>query len=298
MGRIRSALRAYTLLDAPPPERVLELVDRKVNHFEIGTIATVACAVFDPPYDTMTLAVAGHPPPVVAAPGLPASYVEIAPGLPIGTHFTDQRSSTTITLAPGAVVAFYTDGLIERRGESLDIGLERLREAISPGAPDGVAHEIMRHLIGSSVPADDIALVIVRRTARPLIEGDAVATELAVPYHATGPLAARRFVQQFASELKLDHAVDDLSLIVSELVTNAIAHGAAPVHLTLRYEDGETTIEVADGDPNVDNVRRRADEAEAGGKGLHVVASLAKRWGTRPSPTGKTVWATTQTSRA
>ena len=68
MGRIRSALRAYTLLDLPP-EEVLRLVDRKVDHFEIGTIATVACAVTDPPYDTMTVALAGHPPPVVAAPG-------------------------------------------------------------------------------------------------------------------------------------------------------------------------------------------------------------------------------------
>ena len=87
-------------------------------------------------------------------------------------------------------------------------------------------------------------------------------------------------------------------MIVSELVTNAIAHGAAPVHLTLRYQDGETTIEVADGDPNIDNVRRRFDQAEPGGKGLHLVASLAKRWGVRPSPMGKTVWATTQTGRA
>ena len=164
MGRLRSALRAYTLLDAPP-EHVLDLVDRKVNHFEIGTIATVACAVFDPPYDTMTVALAGHPPPVVAVPGLPASFAEVAPSPPIGTHLTHQRTSTTITLAPDAVVAFYTDGLIERRGESLDIGLERLREAISPGAPDRVAHEIMRHLVGSRMPEDDIALVVVHRTA-------------------------------------------------------------------------------------------------------------------------------------
>ena len=71
MGRIRSALRAYSLLDLPP-EEVLRLVDRKVDHFEIGTIATVACAVTDSPYDTMTVALAGHPPPVVAAPGEPA----------------------------------------------------------------------------------------------------------------------------------------------------------------------------------------------------------------------------------
>jgi anti-sigma regulatory factor (Ser/Thr protein kinase) len=131
-----------------------------------------------------------------------------------------------------------------------------------------------------------------------MIESDAVATILAVPYDATGPAVARHFVQQFASEFRLDPAADVLTVIASELVTNAIAHGAAPVHLTLLYQDGETTIEVADGDPNIDSVRLRADQAEPGGKGLHVVASFAKRWGTRPSPTGKTVWATTQTSRA
>ena len=117
----------------------------------------------------------------------------------------------------------------------------------------------------------------------------------AVPYDATGPVAARRFVRRFASDYTLGDA-EVLELIASELVTNAIVHGAAPVQLILRYEDGETTIEVADGDTDVDNVRR-ADRAEAGGKGLHLVASLAKRWGTRPSPTGKTVWATTQTRR-
>ena len=64
-------------------------------------------------------------------------------------------------------MAFYTDGLIERRGESLDVGFERLREAVSPGAPDRVAHEIMRRLIGSSVPGDDIALVVARRADAP-----------------------------------------------------------------------------------------------------------------------------------
>ena len=300
MGRLRSALRAYTLLDASP-EHVLDLVDRKVNHFEIGTIATVACAVFDPPYDTMTVALAGHPPPVVAVPGLPASFAKVTPSPPIGTHLTHQRTSTTVPLAPDAVVAFYTDGLIERRGESLDIGLERLREAISPGAPDRVAHEIMRHLVGSRMPEDDIALVVVHRTAVPSeaavqSHSDDEPKVFAVPYDATGPVAARRFVRRFASDYTLGDA-EVLELIASELVTNAIVHGAAPVQLTLRYEDGETTVEVADGDPDVDDVTRRADRAEPGGKGLHLVASLAKRWGTRPSPTGKTVWATTQTRR-
>jgi serine phosphatase RsbU (regulator of sigma subunit) len=189
---------------------VLDLVDRKVNHFEFGTIATVACAGSDPPYDTMTIAVAGHPSPVVAIPGQPPSLAETAPSPPIGTHFTSQRSSTTITLAPGAVVAFYTDGLIERRGESLDVGLQRLRDVTSPGAPESVAHEIMRTLIGASSPADDIALVVVRRTTQPLIAGGSVATELAVPYDATGPAVARRFVHSSQPNSRLTNPTTSL----------------------------------------------------------------------------------------
>ena len=77
MGRIRSALRAYTLLDASP-EHVLDLVDRKVEslrdrHHGDGRVRRQ----FDPPYDTMTIAVAGHPPPVIAVPGRPASFAEV-----------------------------------------------------------------------------------------------------------------------------------------------------------------------------------------------------------------------------
>jgi sigma-B regulation protein RsbU (phosphoserine phosphatase) len=167
MGRIRSALRAYSMVE-PLPERVLDLVDRKVSHFEIGTFATVACAVMDPPYDTMTVAVAGHPLPVVAEPGRPAYFVDVEISPPVGTNLASRpRSSTTLTLAPGAVVALYTDGLVERRGESLDVGFERLRTATAVGPPDVVAREIMHQLVGGIVPRDDIALVVVARTGAP-----------------------------------------------------------------------------------------------------------------------------------
>jgi serine phosphatase RsbU (regulator of sigma subunit) len=167
MGRIRSALRAYSLL-GEPPERVLDLVDRKVNHFELGAIVTVACAVLDPPYETMTVALAGHPPPVIAAPRQPAALADVKPSPPIGTRFSfGNRRSTRIPLEPDSVVAFYTDGLIERRGESLDVGFARLREAMSLGPPEYVAREIMRHVIGNYVPDDDIALVVMRRSGTP-----------------------------------------------------------------------------------------------------------------------------------
>jgi len=163
MGRIRSALRAYTLLDLPPDE-VLSLVDRKVDHFEIGTIATVACAVTAFPYDTMTVASAGHPPPVVLAAGGPAALAAIDPDPPLGSGWDGRRSAATLALAPGTVVAFYTDGLVERRGEPLDVGLDRLCAAVSPGHPYEVTGDLMHQLVGTSIPRDDIALVVIRRT--------------------------------------------------------------------------------------------------------------------------------------
>jgi phosphoserine phosphatase RsbU/P len=173
MGRIRSALRAYALLDTSPAH-VLDLVDRKVHQFEMGSFATVACAVSSPPYEALTIALAGHLPPVVAVPGQRATFPDVALSLPIGASrwssgassavLAAARRSTTITLAPGSVAAFYTDGLIERRGESIDVGLEHLRDVTSPGPPERVATDIMRHLVGNTVTTDDIALVVIGRS--------------------------------------------------------------------------------------------------------------------------------------
>ena len=164
MGRIRSTLRAYTLLELPP-EEVLRLVDRKVDHFEIGTIATVACAVTAPPYDTLTIALAGHPPPVISAPNRPAEVAAIRPGPPLGCGLGNRHASTTLDITPGTTVALYTDGLVERRGEPIDVGIERLRAAISPAHPSEVTAALMHRLVGTAITHDDIALVVFRRTA-------------------------------------------------------------------------------------------------------------------------------------
>jgi phosphoserine phosphatase RsbU/P len=165
MGRIRSAVRAYALLDTSPAH-VLDLVDRKVEQFEIGTMVTVACAVSSPPYDALTIAVAGHPPPVVATAGSAAAFPEIETSVPLGTMLNSKaRRSTTIAIAPDTTVVFYTDGLVERRAESISVGLERLRTSMVTGAPEHVAAEIMRTVVADTVPEDDIALVVLHRRA-------------------------------------------------------------------------------------------------------------------------------------
>jgi anti-sigma regulatory factor (Ser/Thr protein kinase) len=116
---------------------------------------------------------------------------------------------------------------------------------------------------------------------------------LPLPHDGKSASVARRFVRQFGAEHDLSET-DVECLIATELVSNAVRHGAEPVELTLQREGVEVTIEVADGDPRFDDVRIRAvDKSRPGGRGLRIVGSLAKRWGTRPFRSGKQVWATT-----
>jgi anti-sigma regulatory factor (Ser/Thr protein kinase) len=124
-----------------------------------------------------------------------------------------------------------------------------------------------------------------------------VSRSVSLPFDVKSPSLARRHVEQFVADQGLDGATATISIIASELVTNAVIHGAEPVELTLRSDKGDVTIEVADGDERIDNIRPRAGH-QSGGRGLHIVASLADRWGIRASHTGKTVWATVSTTHA
>jgi len=163
MGRMRSALRAYALESADPGE-VLAKLDAKMQHFEPGAVATVAYAVFDPGMDRVRICLAGHYPPVVAVPGRPAELADVALGLLIGAAPGAQRPVTTLELAPGTLLCFYTDGLIERRDQAIDDGLARLCQAVSAQPPDAACAAVMAALVGRQPARDDIALLIVRRS--------------------------------------------------------------------------------------------------------------------------------------
>ncbi|HVW16923.1 MAG TPA: GAF domain-containing SpoIIE family protein phosphatase [Solirubrobacteraceae bacterium] len=162
MGRIRSTLRSYALLGVEP-HTALELTDRKIRHFEGDALVTVVCAVSAPPYDRLRVTVAGHPPPVVALPGRPAAFAELPVDPPLGVPAPRARSSGEIHLPDGAVAVLYTDGLVERRREPLDDGLERLRGAVAADDPEVVCRTVLRSLVGARSPSDDVTLVAVRR---------------------------------------------------------------------------------------------------------------------------------------
>jgi sigma-B regulation protein RsbU (phosphoserine phosphatase) len=162
MGRMRSALRAYALETRDPAE-VLGRLDRKMQHFEPGALATVLYAVLDPALDKAYLASAGHLPPVTAVPGEAAELADVAPGLMIGVDPGARRRVSTVKIAHGGVLCLYTDGLVERREYSLDEGLARLCGAVTAQAPEQVCASVMGALVGSAPARDDIALVALQR---------------------------------------------------------------------------------------------------------------------------------------
>jgi sigma-B regulation protein RsbU (phosphoserine phosphatase) len=172
MGRMRSVLRAYALETGDPAE-VLSRLDRKMQYFEPDALATVLYAVIEPGLDRMHAALAGHFPPVIARPGQPAELADVQTGALIGTGLRPQRPVTTVPIPPGALLCFYTDGLVERPGEIIDEGLDRLCRAVTAQPPEMACATVMGALVGSEPARDDIALLMIRRHAERETDADA-----------------------------------------------------------------------------------------------------------------------------
>jgi sigma-B regulation protein RsbU (phosphoserine phosphatase) len=162
MGRMRSSLRAYAL-EIPDPAQVLGKLDRKMQHFEPGAMATVLYAVIPPALDRMHTASAGHLPPVIAAAGQQAVLADIAGGLMIGVAPDARRQVTTVKIQPGTLLCFYTDGLVERREYPIDEGLARLCGAVTARPPEDVCASVMSTFVGAERANDDIALLTLWR---------------------------------------------------------------------------------------------------------------------------------------
>jgi phosphoserine phosphatase RsbU/P len=172
MGRMRSALRAYALETADPAE-VLGRLDRKMQYFEPEALATVLYAVIEPELDQMHVCLAGHFPPVIARPGQPGELADVQTGALIGAAARAQRPVTTVPVPPGALLCFYTDGLVERPGELIDEGLDRLCQAVTAQPPEMACAAVLGTLVGNEPARDDIALLMIRRHAGRETEADA-----------------------------------------------------------------------------------------------------------------------------
>jgi hypothetical protein len=162
MGRVRSALRAYALVTDDPAE-TLTLLNTKVRHFEAGNLTTVLYGMISPDRTTVLLSSAGHPPPMLGTPQHGTCLVELPADPPLGAAMARRRRrTTTVRLPAEGVLVLYTDGLVERRGRTIDAGLEELAEIVKPAAPDALCTGIVTGM-SAVTPTDDVALLVIRR---------------------------------------------------------------------------------------------------------------------------------------
>lgn len=285
MGQIRTAVRSYALLDLPPAD-VLRHVSALAHATPGASFITCLYAVHDPADQTLTFANAGHPPAVLLHPDGSAELIAKALGMPLGVG--DNFVQCQTTFPPGVCLALYTDGLVEHRSRDLSTGIDALVAGLQGFPADLNAQSACDQLIDRLTGGrhdDDVALLYITNTGGPR-------RVAALPLSVSTDIAAtaRAFVARRLSEWELAEIVGSAVTVTSELVTNAVKHTNAPVSLHLHHGGRRLTIEVTD---RHDAPPRRfeAGPEAAGHRGLQIVQAFATRWGSRPTPEGKVVWA-------
>ncbi len=165
MGQLRSACRAL-LLQANGPADVIRALDVFAERLPGALCTTVFCAVLDDRVDTICYSSAGHLPGLLALPDGTVSRLDRGQGLPLGFPGGPVRAEIEVPLPAGSTLVLYTDGLVERRGESLDVGMGRLEAAVAQrrhADPERLADELIAALAPPGEQADDIALLVHRR---------------------------------------------------------------------------------------------------------------------------------------
>ncbi|MEU6357690.1 SpoIIE family protein phosphatase [Streptomyces sp. NPDC047072] len=292
MGRLCTAVRTLADVDLPPDELLTHL-DDLVTHLasddrddeaaELG--ATCLYAVYDPVSRRLTAAAAGHPPPVVVLPDGTSQLVALTAGPPLGVGGLPFEAAE-IELPEGAVVALYTDGLIEDRDRDVDHATDELCRALTARTDtlDALCDTVLKAVLPEE-PSDDVALLLARTRA---LGADRVATWDVEPDPARVAATRQAATEQLAA-WGLEDASFVTELVVSELVTNAIRYGEPPIQLRL-IRDRTLICEVSDGSSTSPHLRR-AHAYDEGGRGLLLVAQLTQRWGSRQTGSGKTIWA-------
>lgn len=169
MGQLRSMLRTLAWAVDDPPSATVERLDRAVADLGVDAMATLVYAHLEPPGEpgaptSMTWSSAGHPPPLVLEADGSTRFLAGEPDLLLGVRPTTARTHHRAELAPGDTLILYTDGLVERRGENLGTGLDRLRAAAEryAGHPvDALLDALRGELVGRR-HADDVALLAAR----------------------------------------------------------------------------------------------------------------------------------------
>ncbi|WP_175647569.1 ATP-binding SpoIIE family protein phosphatase [Streptomyces cyaneochromogenes] len=291
MGQLRTTAQTLAGLDLPPQE-VLHHLDEQAQRLGTDRMATCLYAVYDPVSHRITIANAGHPPPVLLHLGGRAEVLRVPAGAPIGVGGVDFEA-VELDAPAGATLLLYTDGLVESRLRDVWTGIEQLREKLAATAqltgPDhpppleALCDEVL-DMLGPGDRDDDIALLAARFDG---IAPSDVAYWFLEPEDAA-PGRARRLARRALARWGLEELTDSVELLVSEVVTNAVRYASRPVTLRLLRTD-VLRCEVGDDVPQLPRLRQ-ARATDEGGRGLYLVNRLARRWGATRLSTGKVVW--------
>jgi serine phosphatase RsbU (regulator of sigma subunit)/anti-sigma regulatory factor (Ser/Thr protein kinase) len=239
MGHFRTALRAYALT-YPDPGEAIRALARHLGVYEEVDLATLLYMTLDPMTVELQNATAGHPPGLIREPDGSTRFLDASPAPPLGAGSVGSYTSSGDALPEGATLVLYTDGLIERRGESLDEGFARLAEAVraGPAEPDALCDHLVDVMIGDAERADDVALIVIVRDPIP------ARLHLELPARPSVLPRMRRELRSWMARTDLANDVaSDVLLAISEAANNAIAHaygvgdGTFEVELALDGED-------------------------------------------------------------
>ncbi|MGK5694728.1 SpoIIE family protein phosphatase [Streptomyces sp. URMC 128] len=304
MGELRTAVRTLAQLDLEPAEVLSQLDEiarglgapggvqqatraaRRPREADLSEVYLATCvyAVYDSVTRRCTFANAGHLPPVLVEPGESALMLDVPPGLPLGVG-GEPFEEVEVELPEGALLALYTDGLVESRDHPLDEGLQAFVSTLSD--PTQPLEDVCDHVLNTLDThhgEDDIALLMARVQGLPTESvGD-----WTLPREPRSVGRAREYARAQLLSWDMEPLVDTTELLVSELVTNALRYGEGEIRLRLLL-DRTLVCEVWDSGL-VQPRRRRARDTDEGGRGLQLVGLLSAAWGSRRTPRGKTVW--------
>ena len=241
MGQLRNALRAISVERLKPPSALARL-DRLASDGLDSTFATVVYAVFDSAAGVLRHSSAGHPPPVLACPDGRVELLEGGRGLPLGTGLGAKYRQSVVEVPAGSILLLYTDGLVERRGDSIDDGIDALLSAMREGPLD--AEQMLEHVLDELVKgadrADDIAILAARFlpvAPKPL--------DLEVASRERSLHLVRDAIRTWLEGTALPRSdAEDFLLAAWEVCANAIEHAADPLDDVVRIRADVTDSRV------------------------------------------------------
>ena len=271
MGQLRSSARALLLTGAQPAV-LLEQLDSAASLIPNAYCTTVFLAILDTESGVLQYSNAGHMPAVLAAAGSGTTMLTDARSVPLAVRRDGPRPQVSRLLRPGSTLMLFTDGLVERKRESIDDGIARAADVLLDTMrlpPDAVADAMLGELAPATGYDDDVAMVIYRHELVPLrIESEASADNLAgVRRRLAGWLRAADVPDELAA---------DIVLVISEACTNSVEHayrGHSVGTMLVEVEAVEGGVHARVGDSG--SWKTPAAQPRNGGRGLPLIRAIS-----------------------